>query len=138
MWNELIKPELLVLMPFLYGVGILIKNTPNIKDWLIPYILLGVSIAITVVYMAFVIGEGFNGRTMVMAVIQGTFIALTTVGGNELYKQATCGRKEDNVELPEADEPPEQPYIDNAEGYDYQEGDHNGDYPNDNNNNLGQ
>lgn len=105
MWNQLIKLELLVLMPFLYGLGVLIKNTPNIKDWLIPYILLGISIVITVVYIAFVIGEGFNGKTIVMAIIQGTFLALATVGGNELYKQATCGRKEDNAAELTTDEP---------------------------------
>lgn len=95
-WKDFIQPELLALIPFLYGAGVLIRNTPKIKNWLIPYILWGISIVITMIYFALQAGKDFNGTTFAVALGQATLLALATVGGNECIKQATLGRKEDN------------------------------------------
>ncbi|HEY8390950.1 MAG TPA: phage holin family protein [Clostridia bacterium] len=95
-WKDFIQPELLALIPFLYGAGVLIKNTPKIKNWLIPYILWGISIVITLIYFVLQTGKNFDGTTFAVALGQATLLALATVGGNECIKQATVGRKEDN------------------------------------------
>ena len=95
-WKDFIQPELLALMPFLYGVGVLIRNTPKIKKWLIPYILWGISIIVTLTFFILQTGKNFNGITFVTALGQATLLALATVGGNECIKQVTVRRKEDN------------------------------------------
>jgi hypothetical protein len=95
-WKDLIQPELLALMPFLYGAGALIKNTPAIKNWLIPYILWGISIVITIIYFVLQLGVKFDGAAFAAALTQATLLAFATVGGNECIKQATVGRKKDN------------------------------------------
>ena len=95
-WKDFIQPELLALMPFLYGAGVLIRNTPKIKNWLIPYILWGISIVITIIYFVLQTGKNFNGTTFVAALGQATLLALATVGGNECIKQVMVRRKEDN------------------------------------------
>ena len=46
-FTEFIKPELLVLVPALYGLGMVLKNTEKIKDNYIPSILTVVSILLT-------------------------------------------------------------------------------------------
>lgn len=95
-WKSMIQPELLAITPFLYGAGMLIKNTPKIKDWLIPYILWGISLVVTIVYFALQYKSAFDGATFVAALGQATILAFATVGGNEYIKQITQGRKEDN------------------------------------------
>lgn len=94
-WKDFIQPELLTLMPFLYGAGVLIKNTPKIKNWLIPYILLGISVVVTIIYFVLQTGKNFNGVTFAMALGQAALLAMSTVGGNEFIKQITVGRIED-------------------------------------------
>ena len=37
--------KMLVLVPVLYIIGMFIKSTPKVKDWLIPWILLGLGLA---------------------------------------------------------------------------------------------
>ncbi|HEY8443717.1 MAG TPA: phage holin family protein [Clostridia bacterium] len=95
-WKDFIQPELLALMPFLYGAGVLIKNTPFIKDWLIPYILWGLSIIITIIYFALQLKANFDGAAFAAALSQATLLAFATVGGNECIKQAVVKRKIDN------------------------------------------
>jgi hypothetical protein len=110
-WKDLIQPELLALMPFLYGAGMLIKNTPFIKDWLIPYILWGFSILITILYFVLQLGANFDGAAFAAALSQATLLAFATVGGNECIKQATVKRKLDNGNHP----PPEEKEEDDNE-----------------------
>ncbi|HEY8423165.1 MAG TPA: phage holin family protein [Clostridia bacterium] len=95
-WKDLIQPELLALMPFLYGAGVLIKNTPFIKDWLIPYILWGLSTVITIIYFVLQLGSNFDGAAFAAALSQATLLSFATVGGNECIKQAVVKRKLDN------------------------------------------
>lgn len=71
--------EGLILVPALYIVGMMIKSTPKVQDWLIPYILgaLGVAGAI-----------GLMGIS-VNSIIQGVLVAGAAVYTNQLIKQAT-------------------------------------------------
>lgn len=75
--NEYLIDEALIVIPVLIILGEVIKGTPNIKSWLIPYVLLFFGIAFSV----FIIG--FN----VDAVIQGVLVSGAAVFGYELYKQ---------------------------------------------------
>lgn len=76
--NEYIVEQALIVIPVLLILGKIIKETPRMKDWLIPYLLLIVGVAITLAML------GFN----VDAVIQGVLVSGAAVFGNELIKQA--------------------------------------------------
>lgn len=89
-----IKPELMFLLPVLYVVAEIIKRTP-LKNWLIPFILWGVSVILTVAYL--LCGE-VSLENFLAGLIQGTLLAMATVGTNQLLKQATEKRAEDNAE----------------------------------------
>jgi len=79
--KEYLVDEALMLIPVLLVLGKIIKNTPNIKDWLIPYILLVVGTVFTVAFM------GFSPD----AFVQGILVSGAAVFGNQLYKQAKEG-----------------------------------------------
>ena len=86
---EFIRPELFILIVFLYCVGLFLKlNEGFKKTWTIPYILLGISFLITLAYVSIYLGEGFSPPVIVAVVIQSVLIAAVTVFGNELIKQA--------------------------------------------------
>lgn len=72
-----VKEELLFLVPALWCLGYWLKQTPNVKDWLIPYILCGLSVA------AAIMTCGFNVEAMANGII-ATGIAIL---GNQVYKQ---------------------------------------------------
>ena len=86
-FNSLIKPELLILIPVLYGLGLFLKASV-INDKYIPLIILSVSIVLSVCYVSFVMLEGFGLSTVIVSVIQGTLIASSVVFGNQIIKQA--------------------------------------------------
>ena len=73
--------QMLILIPVLYIVGALIKNTPKITDWVIPWILLVIGVA-----AAIAIGLG-AGITIPDAIIQGVLVTGVTVLTNQLIKQ---------------------------------------------------
>lgn len=72
----------MVLVPVLFVIGLLLKNTPKVPDWLIPWVLLTVSVALT----TSLIDDPVQG------VIQGVLVAGATVMGHQLIKQ-TVERK---------------------------------------------
>lgn len=76
--NEYIVEQALIVIPVLLILGKVIKGTPNVKDWLIPYILLALGVVFTVAL------TGFN----VDGIIQGVLVSGAAVFGNQLYKQA--------------------------------------------------
>ena len=52
---EFIRPELFILVVFLWCLGLFLKKAPWFSaEWMIPFILLGVSLVVTTVYMAVV------------------------------------------------------------------------------------
>lgn len=73
--------KMLVLVPVLYIIGMFIKSTPKVKDWLIPWILLGLGLA-----GAVAIGIT-TGVPIVDAVIQGILVTGVTVLTNQLIIQ---------------------------------------------------
>lgn len=75
--------KMLILVPVLYIIGMAIKNTPKISDWLIPWILLGIG-----VLGALAIGLT-SGMTIVDAILQGVLATGVTVFANQLIKQTT-------------------------------------------------
>lgn len=91
-----IRPELFILVLFLYSVGLFLKLWTGFKkEWMIPYILLLISFLITLAYVSIFRGEGFSGPVVVAAIIESVMIAAVTVFGNELIEQITVKRKED-------------------------------------------
>lgn len=75
--NEYLIEEALIVIPALLILGKFIKDTPNVKDWLIPYMLLVLGIVFSVALI------GFN----VDAFLQGVLVSGASVFGNQLYKQ---------------------------------------------------
>ena len=73
--------EALIIIPVLLIIGKVMKQTPQIRNWLIPYILLFFGITFTI----YLIG------TNVEAILQGILLTGTAVYGNQLFKQ-TRGR----------------------------------------------
>lgn len=98
--SESIRPELFILVLFIWTLGLFLKKAPSFTDeWKIPFISLGVAIVSAFVYMAFVLQEGVVPSVIVTAVIQGTLIAAVAVFGNELFKQFTVKRYRDQSNL---------------------------------------
>lgn len=99
-WNTIIqfvRPELLILVVFIWSLGLFFKKAPWFTDeWKIPFILLGVSVLFAILYIAIVIGEGVTGPVIISAIIQGVIIACIAVFGNEAIKQYFVKRLEDN------------------------------------------
>ena len=93
---ELLQPELLILIAVIYGLGMFFKKIPNFPDWMIPIILLIISVALTIVYKAIVLGKGFCSTTIVNGIIYGIIIATVAVFTNQVIKQVTVNRVEDN------------------------------------------
>lgn len=71
--------EGLILIPALYIIGMMIKSTPKVQDWLIPYILGALGIAGAVGLM----GVSVN------SVIQGILVAGAAVYTNQIIKQTS-------------------------------------------------
>lgn len=80
--NEYLIQEALIVIPVLLIFGKIMKETPKIKDWQIPYLLLILGVLFTVGLM----GSSVN------AFIQGILVSGAAVYGNQLYKQ---GRERD-------------------------------------------
>lgn len=81
---DYIVEQALVLIPVLYVLGIMLKNTGRIKDWTIPWILLICGIGGAIALM------GFN----INAFIQGILVVGVTVYANQLFKQSIDKREE--------------------------------------------
>lgn len=100
-WNliiEYVRPELLILIPFIWILGLFMKKAPTWKhDWLIPFILLAIGNIFAVLWLAVVLGEGFGGAVILYGIVQGSLIAGFAVFGNEVIKQAMVKRHRDTA-----------------------------------------
>lgn len=82
---QFISPELLVLVPVLYILGVGIKKTEKIEDNLIPLILGIVGILLSCLW---IIGNnGFSVVGLFTAITQGILVAGASVYCNQLIKQ---------------------------------------------------
>lgn len=92
-YQEFIKPELLVLIPVLYFVGVAIKKS-KCKDSLIPFILGVTGVLLSGIYL-FATDE-INGTQAVATAIftsitQGVLVAAASVYANQIIKQSQKG-----------------------------------------------
>jgi hypothetical protein len=89
-FKEFIKPELLVLIPVLYIIGVGLKKTSVLKDKLIPIALGTISILLTGLYI-FATTDIAGAKDIVMAIFtaftQGVLLAGASVYANQIYKQ---------------------------------------------------
>ncbi|WP_336634186.1 phage holin family protein [Lysinibacillus fusiformis] len=74
---DYIIEQALIVVPVLLVIGQVLKNTPKMQDWLIPYILLVFGITFTI---------GVMGITM-QSIVQGVLVSGAAVFSNQLYKQ---------------------------------------------------
>ena len=88
--KEFVKPELLVLVPVLYLIGVGIKNTA-IKDKVIP-VVLGITSRVLCGLYVFATSNIHTIKEIAMALFtactQGVLIAGGSVYINQLYKQS--------------------------------------------------
>lgn len=80
-----ISPELMILIPVLYVVGMIVKRTERVSDKFIPLILGGVGIVVSWVYEFMTLGFGFEA--IFAGIVQGILLAGVTVYGNQIVKQ---------------------------------------------------
>ncbi len=79
-----VQPELFVLVPVLYALGAAFKKS-LISDWLIPYLLCGIGIALCALYLCTFMRDV---RALWFAsVTQGVLCAACSVYANNLIKQ---------------------------------------------------
>lgn len=78
-----IYEDALIIVPALVVLGKIIKETPRIKNWCIPYILLLIGEVLTVAIL------GISSRS----IIQGVLVTGVSVFSYEAWKQITKGGK---------------------------------------------
>lgn len=90
--NVFIKPELLILVPVLYLIGVMLKKNTQFQDKFIPLVLGINGILLSLLYLAWTVPLAnvqdflqfaFSGIT------QGILVAGASVYGNQMYKQGT-------------------------------------------------
>ena len=89
MLKELIKPELAVLIPVLYLVGVALKKSA-VQDRHIPWLLGVCGIVLSIVYLAATAGvTGWQGGMMLVfsGITQGILAAGASVYVNQVVKQ---------------------------------------------------
>ena len=80
-----IKAELLVLIPVLYALGLILKDSTLIKNKYIPLVLTGVSLALSNLY---VLGTGgLSAANLFSGIVQGVLCVSCAVYADQLKKQ---------------------------------------------------
>lgn len=85
-FQDYIKPELLILIPVLYILGMIIKNTEKVNDKYIPVILGIVGILLSTLYVAAT--EPVSLMGVFTAITQGILVAGVSVYVNQLIVQS--------------------------------------------------
>lgn len=83
--QDYIKPELLVLIPVLYILGLMLKKTEKINDKYIPTVIGIIGIVLSAIYVAAV--SGICLMSVFTAITQGILVAGAAVYVNQLVKQ---------------------------------------------------
>lgn len=94
---EYIRPELLILIPFLWGIGWLMKNSNKVLDWVIPIVLFVLGMIFAPLWIAIVLNEGFSSAVILYGIVQGGLVGLVAVGVNEIKKQSLEKRPTDQA-----------------------------------------
>ena len=88
---QFIKPELLILAPVLYFIGIAMKNAKNIPDRYIPLALGVCAVGLALLYvMATTVIKGYQDALMAafVAITQGILCAGASVYAHQIWKQS--------------------------------------------------
>lgn len=83
--SDYIKPELLILVPVLYILGEIMKNTEKVKDNYIPAILGAAGILLAFIYVTATEGIALIG--VFTAITQGILVAGAAVYADQIVKQ---------------------------------------------------
>ncbi len=86
--KNFIKPELLILIPVLYFIGVAIKNTTLIKDKFIPLILGLIGIVLSSLWILATEGTENIYMAIFVAITQGFLCAGASVYINQIVKQS--------------------------------------------------
>jgi len=86
--KNFIKPELLILIPVLYFIGVAIKNTTLIKDKFIPLILGLIGIILSSLWILATEGTENIYMAIFVAITQGFLCAGASVYINQIVKQS--------------------------------------------------
>ncbi|MDR9857828.1 phage holin family protein [Paenibacillus sp. VCA1] len=87
-WNTiwtLIDPKLLIVVAACWIIGYMIKQTPRVPDWSIVYVVVVVSILLTVWML------GWGAESLIQGILAGAF----AVFGHQAVKQAKIGADSD-------------------------------------------
>lgn len=80
---DLIDPRLIIVVAACWSIGVILKKTPKVTDWVIPYLIVLIGIFFSV-YMLGVTAE---------SIIQGILCGAFAVFGHQLFKQTKEGVK---------------------------------------------
>lgn len=83
--QDFIKPELLVVVPVLYVIGLIIKNTKKINDNYIPAIVGLIGVTLSMIYV--IATSDFSLMSVFTGFTQGILCAGCAVYVNQLIKQ---------------------------------------------------
>lgn len=81
-----IDSAFLVIPVVCYALGMILKATPRVKNWMIPYFLLGAAILLCGIYR-FTTGTEYFGEDLYVTLVQGVLCAAVAVFANQVYKQ---------------------------------------------------
>ncbi|MGL4655190.1 MAG: phage holin family protein [Sarcina sp.] len=79
---KFVPEQLVILVVALYVVGVFLKKTPNIKDWVIPWVLLVLGVSFSLVIC------GFNATS----ILQGVICSFGAIAVNQFVKQSYIKR----------------------------------------------
>ena len=101
-FTEYIKPELLILVPVLYVIGMAIKKTALIADKLIPLAVGAAGILLSIIYVLATSDLG-SPQAVAMAIFtaltQGVLVSGASVYANQIFKQFKgSGTKDDSTD----------------------------------------
>ena len=84
---KFIRPELLIMIPALWYIGVLMKGTKQIPDWQIPFIILALSIIFATSWV--IMTMGMVGMSVWVGIMQGIIIAMVQGQFYQYFKQLT-------------------------------------------------
>lgn len=89
-WMDYVKPELLILVPVLYLIGMFLKSSKKIDDCNIPLYLGLIGILLSAVFLAATLGNNLSDvvQAIFASVTQGILLAGMAVYANQIVKQA--------------------------------------------------
>ncbi len=104
-FHEYIKTELLILIPVLYIIGIVLKNSSLDNKW-IPLALGAISIVLSTIWVVStsdMVTYKEIGTAIFTGITQGVLIAGASVYANQIYVQSKKSKKDSNVSKSNSD-----------------------------------